>query len=96
MRLRRSRGQGKGGYIACDNVESSLWFLRYVDAQLESYLKKLLIDIVFRQSVLEAQDHHPVGVVGFFGTSRERFFRIAEMLHGGDRRRSIDSHCRQA
>ena len=96
MRLRWSRGQGKGGDIAGDNVESSLWFLRYVDAQLEGYLEELLVDILFRQSVLEAQDHHPVGVVGFFGTCQGRFCKIAEMLHAGDRRRSIDSHCRRA
>ena len=54
MRLGWSRGQGKGGYIAGDNVESSLRFLGYVDAQLEGYLEELLVDILFRQSVVEA------------------------------------------
>lgn len=55
-----------------------------------------MIDIFFGESMLEAQHHRPVGIIVggawmLYGESG----MVIEMLHVGDRRRSVDSHCKR-
>lgn len=52
-----------------------------------------MIQVILSSKPLQPKDHHFVGIVVDCHWMLQRSF--IEMLHGGDRRRWIDSHCRQ-
>lgn len=58
----RGRIEIEGGDFSGDQLESGLWILWYVDAQIQGCAQEVSVDLFFGGVMAETQDHHLVAV----------------------------------